>query len=169
MRKKKKKGRFTDDDIRTTYWPYILKHTIPPGKFSRIIYIHHTVPSYHTTYRVFSIYRTTNIPYHIPCFFHIISYHQHTISHTVFFSFSISNRTITTVYKTVPSYHTNIPGTQEEHDASARRATMAERQVHKGIYLQGYTAVPTPQEHTMYRYHTAAPNTTTTREHAIAR
>ena len=89
------------------------------------------------------------------------------------FPCSISNRTIIPyqhsshiVYQTVPLYRTNSISKSYQHTqvlehASARRKTMAERQVHKSIYimpsgLHCCTNTTSTQEHTLYRYHTTA-------------
>ena len=51
-----------------------------------------------------------------------------------------------------------MPYQHTQNHANARRAMMAERQVHKRMRLQGYTAVLTrTQGHPLYIYHTAAP------------
>ena len=103
---------------------------------------HHPIPpTYRITYRVFpyNISNRTIIPcqHFFPTVFQTVpSYHFHIVYQTVSScnTNSIPNRTI------IPYQHT------QEH-ASERRATRAERQVHKSIHLQGYTAVLTPQVH----------------------
>ena len=65
---------------------YILKHSIPPGKFSHIIHPRHRaiVPYRKRTipYTVFfSVPYRENIPYQIRCFPHIPIYHTTNISH----------------------------------------------------------------------------------------